>query len=544
MFDWLKKYICSRDEKFYSDILNDSTLAIFVLDKRDKRIVYINDMCKSLFGILTQKGLYKKIIKNNNIEPVNFFDYAIENLKIKNKVDGKCLFTLHKGKNLRIRFVFSNSKFDKNLICVNATDITMSFSRHEREIAEMVNSAQLKAINDFAKTFAHNFGNKFSPIMYAIGKLLKLKIPEAPELTHDYIEKYKKISKRYEPIIVNGMHGLQSLANSVKNASKDYYIRKNELFNAHEYLNDLVQTYKDLEDNKEEVMDQVDIVKNFKEFDFMLYGMSERFEDAVTNLITNAIRFSHENPEDEMPRVEVSTDIIKNIEVNEHNSEKREVEYYSIKVTDNGPGIPKDVGNRVFEMGMTTKNVTDGAGVGLAISKRDISLFGGTISFECSYSSPYKTTFKILIPKEHNIEAHEEKQHEETNINIMVDVLVLDNNPDDLKALKSSLGMQGITCLGASNINAALRFARVSSAKVIVINPNLNINNIKGIDFLRQIETEKKYNDPKLFIFTDKGKDNEDVRDIIDEFGGIVVKRTKKYYLIKSIDQFLKGMDR
>lgn len=69
-----------------------------------------------------------------------------------------------------------------------------------------------------------------------------------------------------------------------------------------------------------------------------------------------------------------------------------------IRVSDNGAGIPDELGQRVFEPFFTTKDVGQGTGQGLAISRSVIvDKHGGSIDFE---SSGEGTHFLIRLPRE------------------------------------------------------------------------------------------------------------------------------------------------
>ena len=68
----------------------------------------------------------------------------------------------------------------------------------------------------------------------------------------------------------------------------------------------------------------------------------------------------------------------------------------AIAVTDNGPGIPESLKNRVFEPFFTTKEVGAGVGVGLSIAKGVIEEHQGLIELESSTSN---TVFIITLPK-------------------------------------------------------------------------------------------------------------------------------------------------
>jgi signal transduction histidine kinase len=64
-----------------------------------------------------------------------------------------------------------------------------------------------------------------------------------------------------------------------------------------------------------------------------------------------------------------------------------------ITVSDNGPGIPEEIRDRVFEPFLTTK--PQGTGLGLAITKRIVIGHKGNITVD---SFPGGTVFKIVIP--------------------------------------------------------------------------------------------------------------------------------------------------
>ena len=65
-----------------------------------------------------------------------------------------------------------------------------------------------------------------------------------------------------------------------------------------------------------------------------------------------------------------------------------------ISISDNGPGIPADIQEKIFRPNFTTKS--NGNGLGLAISRHIVEGSGGRIEFE---TSPKGTTFFIYLRK-------------------------------------------------------------------------------------------------------------------------------------------------
>ena len=62
-------------------------------------------------------------------------------------------------------------------------------------------------------------------------------------------------------------------------------------------------------------------------------------------------------------------------------------------VTDAGPGVPPEIGSRVFDPFVTTKQ--DGVGLELALTKRIVEDHGGAIGYD---AAPGGTTFWIDLP--------------------------------------------------------------------------------------------------------------------------------------------------
>jgi signal transduction histidine kinase len=70
----------------------------------------------------------------------------------------------------------------------------------------------------------------------------------------------------------------------------------------------------------------------------------------------------------------------------------------NLKVNDNGPGIPKEMQERVFEPFVTTK--TRGTGLGLAIVKRLVEDMDGQILFRNSEAGGLEVTVQLPLPSQ------------------------------------------------------------------------------------------------------------------------------------------------
>ena len=68
-----------------------------------------------------------------------------------------------------------------------------------------------------------------------------------------------------------------------------------------------------------------------------------------------------------------------------------------VEIVDGGPGIPREMQNRVFEPFFTTKEIGEGTGLGLDIARRVVAGHGGEITFD---SEPGETRFTVRLPIE------------------------------------------------------------------------------------------------------------------------------------------------
>ncbi len=150
-----------------------------------------------------------------------------------------------------------------------------------------------------------------------------------------------------------------------------------------------------------------------KSLDDCLYLLKPRFHSKQINMVNRI------NPE--LPPVFIDKDQIEQVLINILNNafdavdqkgeikieaeiEKRsvsainktEINYISLKITDNGMGIPNEVLEKIYDPFYTTKTHDNGTGLGLAISKAIILRHKGKI--EAASEVGKYTSFKILLP--------------------------------------------------------------------------------------------------------------------------------------------------
>ncbi len=113
-----------------------------------------------------------------------------------------------------------------------------------------------------------------------------------------------------------------------------------------------------------------------------IVGDPRSLENVFTNLISNALEAMNE----------VGDTLVVKVTRSGNSVNRSRVE---ISVSDNGPGIPADIAEHIFEPFVTTRQ--KGTGLGLAISKQIITAHKGSIRVN---SFPGGTVFTVEIPSE------------------------------------------------------------------------------------------------------------------------------------------------
>ena len=130
---------------------------------------------------------------------------------------------------------------------------------------------------------------------------------------------------------------------------------------------------------------QAKIITDFQPETLEVIGDPFYWEQVVFNIIENALKQNHDNP------IEIDVDL----------SINQEDATFTLKITDNGKGIPSShlpyIFNRFYRVQKHhSQNQVKGTGLGLSIVKHSIEAHGGSIS---ATSTPgIQTTFTIVSP--------------------------------------------------------------------------------------------------------------------------------------------------
>lgn len=147
-----------------------------------------------------------------------------------------------------------------------------------------------------------------------------------------------------------------------------------------------------------------------------------------------------------------------------------------IKVKDNGPGIPDNIRNRIFEPLFTTKKVGVGTGIGLAMCHRIIDTHGGAIELESSAGEGATFAIRLPVPTEDVDSVPPDSESPERTVGHSI--LIIDDEPEVAELLADILRSDGHSVTIANSGREALD--RISRARFDMLLSDLRMPDLDG----------------------------------------------------------------
>ena len=246
---------------------------------------------------------------------------------------------------------------------------TDEFGKLEDAFNEMTKEIQQKredlikyekelAWKEMAKQVAHEIKNPLTPIKLAIQHLW--------QAHKDGVNNFSDILKHSVEMVNEQIETLNRIASEFSNFAR-MPERKLAAYNVSDVLQESVQLFSKYEN--------VEIKLDVADTGLIINADNEELRRAFINILRNSIQAMNERGV-----LTISAKVVgKNVQV---------------EISDDGPGIPEEIKDRIFEPNFSTK--TDGMGLGLAIVKKTIDDLNGKIVF--SSEKGKGTTFIVQIP--------------------------------------------------------------------------------------------------------------------------------------------------
>ena len=266
-------------------------------------------------------------------------------------------------------------------------------TEQEKNEANLAQVEKLASVGALIAGVAHEINNPLGSIMQGTQNVLRRLDPSleanqtaASELNIDLANQYKYLEQREIIKFLDGIHEAGDRASSiVKNMLKFTRHSTADMikYNLVDLINDglqLASTDFSLQERTD--FKQINIIKELYTSEVFIECHPMEIQQVILNLLKNAAQALESKADNKEIRLILS-------EV-----DKQKV---SLAISDNGPGIPSDIKDKIFQPFFTTKPIGQGTGLGLSVCRNIIvQKHHGTMEVESTVN--VGTSFIIVLP--------------------------------------------------------------------------------------------------------------------------------------------------
>jgi signal transduction histidine kinase/ActR/RegA family two-component response regulator len=323
--------------------------------------------------------------------------------------------------------------------------------------SQLLHSEKLASIGTLAAGVAHEINN---PLAIALGNL-ELATARIVNLTPQDEQLIRQMTRQQQALerIAGIVSGLRTYSRADTN--------KVEPVDIHKAVLDTLSLCETIF-----AKEGIAIEKRLEADPTIINGNMGKLQQVIMNCLTNARDAFKEHKLDRSARIAFQTSCT--------GSE------ITLAISDNGPGIPKEVMGRIFDPFFTTKAPGKGTGLGLSISHTIVTELGGTLRCESSIGTG--ATFFLTFPAASNTQTITEKSPGKRE-SFELRALVVDDEPDICELVRMQLTRLGLTVTTVTNGEEALQ-ALTNSAYDCIFS-DLRMPHMGGYELLREIRNRK-----------------------------------------------------
>lgn len=365
------------------------------------------------------------------------------------------------------------------------SEITRATSQLKTALAELEEAMQAK--DQFLARMSHELRTPLTAVL-GFSNLLFTEVNESRR------EEHLRVIQRCSTVLLTMIDDLLDFSK----ADLGGFTLGNSSFELDKFIEDLTELFRLQADEKGLVFDIVledDAPK-------IVHGDSVRLAQVLTNLVNNAIKFTH------------SGSVI--VHISSEDSDTN-YDYLKFSITDTGKGILKEKIPTVFEP-FTQEDTSinrqfGGSGLGLAIAKRLVNAMGGNIMIESEVNVGTKVIFTCKLAKnDQNNDVSEHHSMIETvkignKVLLNVSILLAEDNEFNQQLIMKLLEGHGASCTVAKDGQEAIEINRDGVFDLILM--DLHMPNIDGMEATRTIISQNKHCPPIIGLTADITKSEQ-----------------------------------
>jgi len=356
-------------EERYKTLFDNAPNSIFIMDQKSLNLIDVNAT-----ALESYRQSKEELLKGSFLALLYEEDKDLEEA-LQNLTAHQCVFYPRRrhqrgGEPFYVNIVACHARhMGSDCIIATTTDITENVEKE----AQLIQASKLATLGTLASGMAHELTQPLNVIQVASDYFLK-KLKRGEEIAKDEL---RSVAEEI------GSH--VDRASKVIKHMRDF-ARQSDLTRTRINVNDPIKDVFKVMGQQLRVH-QIEVELELEPEGIYIMAEHNRLEQVFINLVTNAMYAMDDKGlkwgNEKWRRL---------LRIRSFNADGQAV----ITVSDTGKGIPEDIIDKIFEPFFTTRKVGQGTGLGMSISYRIISDYGGTIEVESEVD--VGTTFTLKFP--------------------------------------------------------------------------------------------------------------------------------------------------
>jgi len=450
-----------RSEARYRTTLESSLDAIVGLDS-SFRITTWNRAAQSLFGYSSSNALGKHVTMLFPIPAAKELMKQVHHHGVVRNYDIEGLKESKESVPLNLTLASSEEETKENK---EWSLVIRDVTEQKQLQAQLIQSEKLSVVGQLVSGIAHEINNPLTAVV-GYAELLSTTDEKDGTLLQEDLKFIQQNAVRCREIVSNLLR----------------FVRKGPIQKKPVQINEVIQAVIQLLDYRLVKKEAIQVEMNLDPHLPFVGGDFQQLEQVFVNLIQNACDAlsGRAGPR----RISIQTQAM------DH--------FVQVQMADNGPGISKEIREKLFEPFFTTKADGRGTGLGLAISRRIVQDHMGILYVE---STPGRgTTFILKLPGlKEGLPDRDTKDHEFPSISGK-NILVIDDEPDLIPLMRQILLDEGNKVEVATSGNEGLQ--KLKNEKFDLVISDVALGDIHGQQIAQAIQT-MEYKPALIFVTGD-----------------------------------------